>query len=128
MPWTKEERSAYRKAYYQKNKVEALAQKKAYYEKNKVEALSYNKVYRQTPEGKKSNKISHWKRQGIISDDWDSLYEKFINTKNCENCNVDLTVGRYSTSTTRCLDHDHSILDRENVRNILCNVCNIKRR
>jgi hypothetical protein len=28
--------------------------------------------------------------------------------------------------TTRCLDHDHSITDRFNVRGVLCGKCNLK--
>ena len=126
---TKEEkRKAYMKAYYEKNKEELATRQKEYNEKHKVERAAYNKVYNQTPEGKKLSRIRQWKRAGIISDDWNSLYEKFINTKNCEDCNVELTVDRYNTPTTRCLDHNHSITDKPNVRNILCVACNNKRR
>ena len=28
---------------------------------------------------------------------------------------------------TACIDHDHNIYDRENIRNILCMSCNSKR-
>ena len=139
---SKEERKAYMKAYYQKNKVEALAYDKAYKEKHKKERAAYGKAYkeehkeniaaygkawRQSSEGKKLTRISKWKRRGIISADWNSLYERYLDCKNCEKCNVVLTVDRQNTSTTRCLDHDHSILDRENVRNILCVACNTRR-
>jgi hypothetical protein len=72
--------------------------------------------------------ISKWKLRGIISNDYDKLYEKVLNTTNCEECNCILTEDKRTTSTTRCLDHDHSITDKENVRNILCHSCNTKRR
>tara|TARA_R110002074_G_C12458499_1_gene659225 strand:- start:994 stop:1437 length:444 start_codon:yes stop_codon:yes gene_type:complete len=146
MAKTKEERKAYMKAYmkaYRENhKEEKAAQNKAYSEEHKEERKAYMKaynkeynekhkeeikVYRQSSEGKKSRRINGWKRYGIISDDWNSLYEKVMNTKFCENCGIQLTEGRYSTPTTRCLDHDHSITDKPNVRNVLCVSCNVKR-
>lgn len=96
MPKTKEDHAAYNRAYH-----------RAYY---------------QTTAGKKSLCIYRWKRQGIISDDWDALYERYQNTTHCEKCEVLLTDGL--SRTGKCLDHDHSITDRENVRAVLCNACN----
>lgn len=98
-----------------------------YTKTHKEEIAAYNKRYNKTPKAIKARRIRRWKKQGIISDDYNSLYERFINTKNCENCEIELTENRYNTSTTRNLDHDHDITDRENVRNILCWSCNIKR-
>ena len=98
---------------------------KEWREKNREKRKLYDKKYRQTEQRKKSNRISDWKRQGIITEDYDALYEKFINTKNCELCNVVLTTDKIRTKTTRCLDHDHDITDRDNVRNIVCNSCNL---
>tara|TARA_R110002072_G_scaffold30991_1_gene96172 strand:- start:38 stop:469 length:432 start_codon:yes stop_codon:yes gene_type:complete len=143
MPKTKEEKSAHNKAYYQKNKERIDAQRKVYYEKNKEsiaakdkeykeshkeERAAYKKAYNQTANGKKSRRISDWKRHGIISADYNSLYERYLDCKNCEECNIELTEDKRNTSTTRCLDHDHSITDKPNVRNVLCNACNRKRR
>jgi len=93
MPWTKEERAA------------------------------YDRLYNQTPAGKKSRRIRRWKHQGIISEDYDALYERFMSTTHCENCSVLLTTG--CGRTGKCLDHDHDIKDRENVRAVLCNACNL---
>tara|TARA_R110000824_G_scaffold227157_2_gene414984 strand:+ start:9075 stop:9422 length:348 start_codon:yes stop_codon:yes gene_type:complete len=83
------------------------------------------KKYRQSEKGKKFYRIRNWKRRGIISDDYDKLYEKYVNTSECENCGVALIEGKYSTPDRRCLDHDH---ETGEVRNILCHSCNIKRR
>jgi len=83
------------------------------------------RLYHQTPAGLKSNRISKWKRRGIISDDYDALYERFMSTQHCDKCGVVLTSGGRTTRTTKCVDHDHSIKDRENVRAIICNACNI---
>ena len=92
---------------------------KQYYLKNKEK----HKQYRETEKGKKSHRISNWKRYGVVHQNFDELYEKFINTEYCELCNVKLTVDKRTTCSTRCLDHDHST---GLVRNIVCNSCNIK--
>ena len=91
----------------------------------KEEKAEYDRVYSQTPNGLKVRRISTWKTNGIITDDYDALYERFMNTSHCEKCDVELTSGGRTTRTTKCVDHDHSIKDRENVRGILCNACNI---
>ena len=106
----------YNKEYYQENK-----------EKNKEKRKEYNKEYYQTDKGKKLNRICAWKKQGIIFFDYYLLYEIYINTTHCDFCNIELTIDKIMTSTTRCLDHDHSITDYDNVRNILCNKCNLRR-
>ena len=78
-------------------------------------------------EQKKNKKIYSWKKQGIICNDWNSFYYKFIQINYCECCYCELTSGGNNKSNTRVLDHDHNITDKENIRNILCNSCNRKR-
>ena len=116
----------YNKEYREKNKEKAKQYQKEWNEKNKEKRKQYNKEWNQSEAGKKSKRIGQWKFKGIITEDYDALYEKYINTKNCELCDIVLTTNRYPTKTTRCLDHDHSITDRDNVRNIICNSCNVK--
>ena len=69
------------------------------------------------------NVIRNWKRRGLVSDNYMIIYDKWKNTKNCENCNVELTVGNKG-STKKCLDHSHITGE---FRNILCNTCNVRR-
>ena len=128
---------AKKKAYYEANKEEISAQKKAHYEKNRETILAKAKAYYETPEGKekkkdhsqtpqrkKSSRISKWKQNGLICDDVDALYEKYLNTKNCEECDIELTVDRHPTKTRRVMDHCHVT---GLFRNVLCNLCNVKR-
>ena len=91
---------------------------------SKEEIAAQQRAWSQSPNGKKCNRISRWKSQGIISDDYDALYEMFMSTTHCEKCSVLLTTDRRTTRTTKCLDHDHSIKDRPNVRAVLCHACN----
>ena len=113
-----------KKRWAEKNKEKNKECKKRWAEKNKEKKKQYQKEYEKTPECKKSYRISKWKSRGILSDNFDELYEKYINTEYCELCNVNLTEDKRTTKTTRCLDHDHQT---GLLRNIVCHCCNVKR-
>jgi len=107
---------------YREGRKEILKeQNKEWFEKNKDKVIEYRK----SDLGKKSRRIRNWKFKGVECDDFNVLYEYYINCKNCENCGVQLTEDRYNTSTTRCLDHCH---ETHQFRNVLCNLCNIIRK
>ena len=116
----KEKKKQIDKEYREKNKEKLKDQKKEYYEKNLDKITNHYK----TPECRKIARISKWRRRGVICDDFDELYERYLNTELCELCNCELTIGK-RTKTTKCLDHDH---ETGKFRNILCHSCNIKRR
>ena len=116
MPISKEERRIYNKKYYGNHKEES----KKYYEKHKEEIKKYNK----TPKGKKSNTITNWKYRGLICEDYDSLYCHYINSENCEECNVIFGVKGDGTGTFKCMDHDHQT---GQFRAFLCSKCNVAR-
>ena len=113
------------KAWSENNKEKKAQQHKAWYEKNKEKIAERNKEWLQTEQGRKSNRICHWKASGVICENFDNLYDYFINCKNCEQCDVELTVDKRTTTTTRCLDHCHKTGE---FRNVLCNSCNVKRK
>ena len=115
----------YMRIYYQKNK----QKRKEEYQENKDERLEYQKQYHkqyiQTPNGKKTNRKKQWRFKGLICNDVDVIYDKYMNTTNCDNCDCVLTEDKRNTSTTKCMDHDHNT---GLFRNILCQSCNVKRR
>ena len=140
MPQTKEEKAQYKKEWYQKNKDKIKQQEKEYYEKNKDKRKEYQKEYNlinknkisqyhkeylQTPQGIKSNRICHCKSYGLVCEDVDVLYQHYLDTTHCDNCDVVLTYDKRNTSTTKCMDHCHVTGE---FRNILCHSCNIIRR
>ena len=100
-----------------------LAYMREYYKRKRQERAEYQKMWQHTPDGIKSRRISHWKNRGIVSDDFDAVYERYITTMNCEACGVGLTTDKQSTPTRRCLDHDHTTGE---IRAVLCHSCNLK--
>jgi len=114
-----------KREYYEENKEKISKRQKEYYEENKESILTQQKEYQKKPERVKVRRIKDWKKLGVICDDFDALYDKYMNTTHCEECNVLLTYDTTSTATTKCLDHCH---ETGMFRNILCNVCNLQRR
>tara|TARA_R110002074_G_scaffold378686_1_gene556594 strand:- start:32 stop:475 length:444 start_codon:yes stop_codon:yes gene_type:complete len=130
----KEKMKEHKKEYYEKNKEQIKEQKieyrennkdkikaqnKIYCEKNKAKIKEYAKIYGQTEAGKKSSRISKWKHRGVICDDWDNLYERYVKCCICEDCGKDGIEGK-----NKHLDHEHLT---GLFRNVLCLSCNIKR-
>ena len=91
---------------------------KQYRIKNKQKIKELNKEYKQTPNGIKSYSIYNWKSRGVIHEDFNKLYELYINTTECMVCNKN-----FNTTKDRYLDHSHITGE---YRNILCNSCNTK--
>ena len=77
------------------------------------------KAYLESDLYKKLCKIASWKHHGIIQDDWDNIYDIYMNTTKCDYCLKD-----FKSTLDRNLDHNHNITDRNNIRGILCRVCN----
>mgnify|MGYP003679000475 CR=1 FL=1 len=107
------------KEQYQKNK-EYYTE---YNEKNKEHIKEQRKKRYKTDTFKKSCAISNWKKRGLICDNYEELYDKYINTLECDNCAIELVTGHYGANR-RCMDHDHIT---GKFRNILCHYCNTQR-
>jgi len=114
----KEVRLAYHRLYY-------IANKEKNNERNRLqrqddEVKERLRLYNLTPSRQRINRKSRWKARGVIFDDDDDYwYDRYIQSKKCEVC-----ANEYKSSFDRCLDHDHTITDAPNVRQILCKSCN----
>ena len=107
----------YNKKYYEDNK----QYHQQYYENNKEKYIEYKKEYRKTYKGLKINRLSCWRSRGLISEDYDKIYERYILTQECDNCGILLDED---FNTKKCMDHCHTTGE---FRNILCNLCNVNR-
>jgi len=74
-----------------------------------------NKTYG-TPQNK-SCKISQWKINGVICENFDMLFNEYIKTTQCQHCGKD-----FKSTKDRHLDHNH---DTGEVRLIVCQKCNV---
>ena len=123
MPWTKEEQAAYSKIWREKKK-ESMT------DEQKEEQREKQSAYAKSPAGKKSNRISRWKRAGIVVPDnnWNKFYDEYLSVEICQkkvSCNgAILTYDKETTITTKVVDHDHNIINKTNVKFICCHVCN----
>ena len=117
------DKKQYGKQYRLANKEKIKEYKKQHYLNNIEKILEQKKEYHQTENGKKSRRINTWKQIGVISENFDELYNKYINTTKCDNCDIELIHGNFGNNK-KCLDHNHKT---GQVRNVLCHCCNIRR-
>ncbi len=103
------------------NKEKISEQQRKYRKDNKEKLREANKNYSKTDDGIKSHRISKWKQRGLV-DNFDKVYERWEYTLFCDLCRCDLD---QCNKSKKCMDHDHA---SGLFRNILCHVCNIKRR
>jgi hypothetical protein len=104
------------KAYREANKQDILEKQKAYQKCYNETHKDDRKIYNQTFEGKKSMIISGWKQQGLLHDDYENLYDTYLQRTHCDICKSD-----FKDSFDRCMDHDH---DTGLFRQFLCRACN----
>ena len=86
--------------------------------KDNPERKEFMKQLQKQPHIIKARRISVWKKRGVISDDYDELHNKYLNTELCEMCNIKME-GKGKQK--KCLDHCHTT---GKFRKILCNNCN----
>jgi len=76
----------------------------------------YNE-YKKTISYKKRYCKANWFRKGF-NDNFDIVFDKWINSTNCEKCGCE-----YTKDNVKCMDHCHIT---GKFRNILCNGCNTR--
>ena len=82
-----------------------------------MDKTTYMREYRKTPNGKKSTTFVNWRKGGLVGD-YEKIYEKYINTNNCDLCNVFLE-GRGGNKKCKTLlkKHGATIKKYKNGRN-----------
>ena len=92
-------------------------------DKRKQDSLTQKEWRKNNP---KKIKILDWKYNGL-RDDYDMVYDRYINSTHCENPKCNVIYGKIGdgTGTWKCMDHDHTPGLENNFRNILCNRCNV---
>jgi hypothetical protein len=83
----------------------------------KQKQIALAKKYNRTERGLQTRRVRIWKNSGMRCNNWDALYERYLETPNCECCNKDISTEK------RSLDHDHL---SGYPRYIVCNTCNTK--
>ena len=119
----REKKNLRHRQHYHNNKDSESQRKKVAYIKNKDSICERTNNYQKTPIGHKVKTKSQWKRMGLNMENFEDIYKKVMNTTHCDFCNVLLEIGKPS-KYSRCMDHCHTTGE---FRNVLCNICNIKR-
>ena len=76
--------------------------------------------YKDPIKKKKYTKINTWKSSGLTGD-YEAIYNRYINTNNCDLCNVFLE-GKGINK--KCMEHNHTTGE---FRNIVCHSCNMNK-
>lgn len=64
----------------------------------------------------KTNTLKNWKRNGVINENLEEIYQTYINTTECNHC------GKvFENTKDRCMDHCH---ETGLFRKIVCQSCN----
>ena len=123
----------YRKKYYKTHKKKENQTSKLYRKNNKEQTLENNREWRKanphyqtkynnTPNGYKVYTKSNWKSRGLVMDNFEEIFDRYMKTTNCDRCNIELTTrDNPPKMTTKCMDHQHQT---GLFRNILCTKCN----
>ena len=64
----------------------------------------------------KRNTKSQWKQRGLIDDNIDDIYDRYIHSSQCELCKI-----KFEKKSERQMDHCHNT---GKFRNIVCQQCN----
>ncbi len=93
--------------------------------KRQLYIQEYNANYMKSEKGRKHHIIKNWKRIGIKCDNYDEMYKIYMECDECFYCGKSFKQYEEGYNYDKHLDHDHEIYTRENVRGILCRICNL---
>jgi hypothetical protein len=112
-------RKCYYKEYYQKNKEKLKQQFKDNYKKNKQRYKENSKKWKQNnkEKAKKSDTISDWKQKGLICDNYDQVYQLWLDSTHCDKCGC-----QYTNKNHKDMEHCHTT---GAFRGIVCHKCNL---
>tara|TARA_R110000772_G_scaffold64903_1_gene144891 strand:+ start:1187 stop:1633 length:447 start_codon:yes stop_codon:yes gene_type:complete len=66
----------------------------------------------------KYDTIYNWKSNGLIANNYNEIYEKYLISTHCDKCQEP-----YKNRTDKCMDHNHHTNE---FRNFLCRPCNTR--
>ena len=122
MPRDLIKKSTYDKEYYKKNRAKKLEASAKWRRNNFKKIKTYQAKYKRSPKGRKSSRITDWKRMGIICNDFSKFYDEiYMMIDRCNFC-----YSKFTQKNKKTLDHDHNIKYKENIRGIICNRCNVR--
>jgi len=92
--------------------------KKEWRKKNKEKLKQQSKEWKQNnkEKSKKSDKISQWKQKGLISENYDQIYQLWLDSTHCDKCGCDYN------GTIKDMEHCHTT---GRFRAIVCHKCNM---
>lgn len=114
----------YYKNRYKKNKEKIDKQNSEWRKNNKEKIKECAERYNKTEKGKMCNRIKSWKYIGLITNDYEELYLKYLAAKNCDFCGVLFGGCGDGSGTFKNMDHNH---ETGEFRNFLCSGCNTRR-
>ena len=77
--------------------------------------------YKDPEKYKKNQVICRWKRKGLLVEDYNIIYDKWIITNKCDYCNIELQNGQKGLNR-KCMEHNHNTGE---FRGICCHKCNM---
>ena len=86
------------------------------------------KAYSQSERGKKNSRTTKWISRGLKFEEGqtlDEVYQRFLDTPNCELCSCAFDTGTKRCKKTKVMDHNH---ETGYCRAIICHSCNVSDR
>ena len=99
--------------------------------KDRLKNCPKKQAYLKSINRKKSSTLNAWKRTpktggfGLITEDYEYVWKRYIDSKNCEKCNIEYGEFHNSIGSWKTMHHNHKS-NVDNFVNILCHKCNVQ--